>query len=158
MAQPRLRPSAGSWPDLIFGVLLPGLVLGPLMAFGLMGALLTWTWQGDKLIPRSRELLGVLVLLIVVGSLGLVLLATVIKLGPEQVGRKPWLRWTSAVAVGSAVAASAWALAMQLPSLAWSIQDPRNYTGLLFQLPAVLVLGGPIVVGLKYLVLLIRAR
>ena len=148
---------AGSWPDLIFGVLLPGLVLGPLMAFGLLGAVFTWTFQGQKLIPSSREVLGVLVLLIVVGSLGLASLATVIKHGPEQVGKNPLLRWTSIVAIGAAVAAAAWALAMQLPSLAWSIQDPKNYIGLLFQIPAVVVLGGPIVVGLKYFVRLVKS-
>ena len=147
---------AGSWPDLIFGVLLPALVLGPLMAFGLLGALLTWTFQGQKLIASSREVLGVLVLLIALGSLGLASLATVIQQGPERIGKKPWLRWTSIVAIGAGVAAAAWALAMQLPSLAWSIQDPKNHVGLLFQIPAVVVLGGPMVVGLKYVVRLIR--
>ena len=149
-------PRPASRFEWIFGVVAPALILGPFMAFGLLGAGITFLTRRATLEPASREIMGILVLLAIAGGMGLVGLATVLRSGPEAIRARLAMRVACGIAIGTLVAAGLFALRMQVPSVAWSLGDPKNWFGLLFQVPALVLLAGPVLVGSKYLYLLVR--
>jgi hypothetical protein len=141
----------GSRLEWLFGVVLPSVVLGPFIVFGLLGSFITLLTRSSRLEAASLEVMGVLVGLALVGALGLLALGTVLRRGSAAIRAQPVLRAFVFVALLALVLGGLYALYAQAPSLVWSFRDPKNRLGLLFQIPAVVLLLGPVLVASRYL-------
>ena len=157
--------------ELVFGVVLPGLVYGPMMVLGLVSVVLHVLFQSPAR-PAAVMAFWLMALLCFVGIGALAALGFVILYGPDQINRKPLLRWLVIMAGILGIIAAG--------CLLWPMKemvDPRLFQGVSRVTPEtahgfngttllliwLLILGanlillcGPVVVALRYLPRLIR--
>ena len=141
--------------DLILGVVVPGVVLVPFLVLGLLGLAVTLLSR-RPLPPEGRALVPLFVAL---GAMALVFLAamtSVLWTGPAQVRRSRWRRVVTAALLAAGVLLTLVAVLAQVPSLIWALGDARQASSLLVLIPGLLVLLGPLLVGTKYFLALVR--
>ncbi len=154
MTPPPAHPHRVNKLDLAFGVLLPGLILGPMLLLGLLGMVVTGT-RGD-LPNESKDVMGILVAMSLAGLFALATVAAAVFLGPDRVKANAVLRGAVVLGLLVGIAVAGYALWAQRSSVEWSTGDAANAGALFVIVPGLIALGGPIVVALRYLPALLR--
>ena len=142
--------------DLVWGVVLPSVVLGPFVAFGLAVIAVTGVGPAAPSRAAGHGTAMWLVAAMVSGTLHVVALRAAILARPSAVYEKPALRAAVAGVLLAGCATCGLAIAAQLPGLAWALQPGGNVFALALQIPGIALLLGPLVVGAKYLGILVR--
>ena len=140
--------------DLAFGVVIPGLILGPMLLLGLLGMVVTGT--SGKVPNESKDVMGILFAMSIAGLLALSAVAAAVVLGPQRIKQRPVLRIAVIVALLAGIGAAGYGLWAQRSSVAWSTSASENMGALWLIVPGLLALGGPIVVALRHLPALVR--
>ena len=83
--------------DLAFGVVIPGLILGPMLLLGLLGMVVTGT--SGKVPNESKDVMGILFAMSIAGLLALSAVAAAVVLGPQRIKQRPVLRIAVIVAL-----------------------------------------------------------
>lgn len=142
--------------DLIFGVIVPGILFGPFLMFGLLGGILTVATSDTPMQKSSLDFIGIVAVMIVAAALALTALGLTVVMGPEKVARKPWLRMGIVVSLLGGIAVAGYVLWAQRSGLQWSLGKSGKTTALWSLIPALVALAGPIVVAARYLPSLVR--
>jgi hypothetical protein len=130
-----------NWVELIFGAILPGMVLGPFFLMAMFIGPIALERSDAAQAMRASAIS--LILLAIVGLLALASLACAILFGPEAVRQRPVWRW-SLVVIGM----------IAIPIGLWVIVAASGPPGPMMLINAV-VFGGPVVVGIRYARLLL---
>lgn len=140
--------------EFVFGVAIPGVILGPMLMLGLLGIVVT---GASRPMPdASKDVMGILVAMALGGLFALAAIAAAVLLGPDRIKRRPALRVAVVIALLGGIAAAGFALWAQRSSLAWSTSARENFGALFYIVPGLIALGGPVVVALRYLPTLLR--
>ena len=132
-----------NWVELLFGVLLPGVTLGPFFALAAVIGPLTLATS-----ERAREAAPVsiaLILCALFGLLSLACLGAVILVGPAAIHRKPTWRFGALLLGSVGLAVGGWAVKA---SLSFGQAAPIGFV----------LFGAPVVVGTRYFLALIFGR
>ncbi|HXV12758.1 MAG TPA: hypothetical protein VEC56_01000, partial [Candidatus Krumholzibacteria bacterium] len=103
---------------------------------------------------ESKDVMGILVAMSLAGLLALAAVAAAVFIGPERIKRNAVLRGAVVLGLLAGVAVAGYALWAQRSSIEWS--TGANAGALFVIVPGLLVLGGPIVVALRYLPALLQ--
>lgn len=132
--------------ELAFGVIVPGIILCPMLLFGLLGMVVTGT-RGN--VPdESKGVMGILIAMSLAGLVAVTTLAAVVWLGPERIKQNSVLRAAVVLGLLVGIAVAGYALWAQRASVAYAARDPGS---LILIVPGLLALGGPLIVALRRL-------
>jgi hypothetical protein len=135
--------------DLIFGVVVPGIILGPMLLLGLLG--MAVTGASGPVPDESKGVMQSLIAMSIAGLFGIAAVAAAVLMGPERIKQRPIFRFSVVLALVAGIAVAAFALWSQRSSVAWSASASENFGALFLIVPGLLALGGPIVVALRRL-------
>ena len=144
--------------ELVFGVILPGILFGPFLCFALLGMLLTVATSKAPVPESTLEFMGIVAAMIVGGVSALFALGSTVLLDPGMLQRRRWLRIGIVIALLGGIGVAGYVLWAQRASLAWSLGSPLRAGSLWILLPGLVALAGPIVVALRRLPALIGIR
>ncbi len=132
-----------NWVELLIGVLLPGITLGPFFLFAVvLGSFtLATSVRAREAMPASMTIMACAG----IGLLSLAGLAAVILVGPAAIRRKPVWRFGALLLGAAGLAVGGWAVVASFSF------DRATLTGLV-------LFGAPVVVGTRYVLALMFGR
>jgi hypothetical protein len=140
--------------DVVFGLVIPGMIFGPMLLLGVVGMLVTGA--GGNVPRESQDVLGILLAMSIAAVVALAALAVAVMLGPARIKQRPLLRGAVVVGLIAGIAVAAYALWAQRSSVTWATSASANAGALVLIVPGLLALGGPMVVALRHLLALVR--
>jgi hypothetical protein len=144
--------------ELVFGVILPGILFGPILMFALLGMLVTLATSKTPKSDSTLEFMGIVAVMIVSGASALLALAWTVLMDPETIRRRRGLRMGIVAALLGGIGVAGYVLWAQRASLAWSLGRPAREGSFWILLPGLVALAGPIVVALRRLPALMGIR
>ncbi len=144
--------------ELVFGVILPGVLFGPFLCFALVGMLLTVATSKTPVPGSTLQFMGIVAAMIVGGASALLALGSAVLLDPETIQRRRGLRVGIVAALLGGIGVAGYALWAQRSSLAWSLKSPGGAGALWILLPGLVALAGPMVIAFRRLPALMGMR
>jgi hypothetical protein len=147
MGAPTTRSSRTRRLEFVFGVMVPGVILAPMLVLGLLGMVVSGGHAPDE----SKGVMRILLAMSISGLCALAAIAAAVVMEPERIKQRPALRVAIVVGLLAGIASAGYALWAQRSSVAWSTSASENVGALFLIIPGLLALGGPIVVALRRL-------